>query len=57
MTHFIDRLRGMDSLERNFSGRWAADAADAAMAVAWTLAAYRSSREGREIRRQELFEE
>ena len=55
MTHFIDRLRGMDSLERSFSGRWAADIADAAIAVAWTLAAYRSSREGREIRRHELF--
>jgi hypothetical protein len=26
------------------------------MAVAWTLAAYRSAREKREIRREELFE-
>jgi predicted dehydrogenase len=55
MTHFIDRMTGADSLTRNFGGKWAADIRDAAIAVAWTLAAYQSSKEGREIRRKELF--
>jgi predicted dehydrogenase len=56
MRHFIDRITGSDSIKRNFTGRWAADTEDAATAVAWTLAAYRSSREGREIKRSELFD-
>jgi predicted dehydrogenase len=55
MRHFIDRLTDCDSIKRNFSGKWAAETEDAAIAVAWTLAAYRSSREGREIRKSELF--
>jgi len=48
-------MTGEDSLTRNFGGKWAADIRDAAIAVAWTLAAYQSSKEGREIRRKELF--
>jgi predicted dehydrogenase len=56
MRHFIDRITGCDSMERNFTGKWAAETEDAAIAVAWTLVAYRSSREGREISRSELFD-
>ena len=56
MTHFIDRITGGDSLEREFDGPWASDVHDAREAVLWTLAAYRSQDEGRAITRDEVLE-
>ncbi len=54
MKHFIDRLHDTADGSDGKGDRWAATVRDAAIAVAWTLAAYRSAAEKREIRREEL---
>jgi predicted dehydrogenase len=55
MKHFIDRVTGERSgLERS-EEEVSASVEDAAIAVAWTLAGYRSAEEGREILRDEIF--
>ncbi|MBN1532726.1 MAG: Gfo/Idh/MocA family oxidoreductase [Spirochaetes bacterium] len=55
MRHFIDRVNNKTAGRDEEGEQWAAGIEDAMMAVAWTLAAYRSAAEGREIRRGELF--
>lgn len=55
MRHFIDRVYNKRPGIHEEGEQWAASIKDAMMAVAWTLAAYRSAAEGREIRREELF--
>jgi len=55
MRHFIDRIVGERTVIRDYDGEWSASVKDASTAIAWTLAAYRSAKEGREIRRSEIF--
>ncbi len=55
MRHFIDRVYNKRPGINEEGQQWAASIKDAMIAVAWTLAAYRSAAEGREIRREELF--
>lgn len=55
MRHFIDRVYNKTAGVNEQGEQWAASIKDAMIAVAWTLAAYRSAAEGREIRREELF--
>jgi len=55
MKYFIDRLTGETTVIKDYEGQWSATVEDAMMAVAWTLAGYRSAEEGREIRKEELF--
>jgi hypothetical protein len=55
MKHFIDRIDNRASGKHEQGEQWAASIKDAMIAVAWTLAAYRSAAEGREIYREELF--
>ncbi len=57
MNHFIDRVQAHITGTKKQKDQWAATIKDAMMAVAWTLAAYRSAAERREIRREELFEQ
>lgn len=57
MRHFVDRIVGERTLAGSYEGEWAANIDDASAAIAWTLAGYRSAKEGREIRRSEIFEE
>ncbi|MBN1573905.1 MAG: Gfo/Idh/MocA family oxidoreductase [Deltaproteobacteria bacterium] len=54
MRHFIDRIVGQKTVIPKYDGEWSASIEDAALAVLWTLAGYRSAEEGREIRREEL---
>ncbi len=54
MKHFIDRIAGDESILTDDGGEWSADIDDAALAVLWTLAGYKSAKEGREIGRDEL---
>ena len=56
MSHFIDRIAGEHTLIRNYEGEWSASMKDACTAIAWTLAGYRSAREGREIGKDEIFQ-
>jgi predicted dehydrogenase len=56
MRHFIDRIAGERTVIESYDGEWSAGIDDAATAIAWTLAGYRSAREGREIGRSEIFE-
>ncbi len=57
MRHFIDRIAGEKTVIRNYDGEWSASVEDAATAIAWTLAGYRSAKEGRQIGRGEIFAE
>lgn len=57
MRHFIDRIAGERTVIADHDGEWSASIDDAATAVAWTLAGYRSAKEGREIGRSEILGE
>jgi hypothetical protein len=57
MRHFIDRIIGERTVIEDRDREWSASIEDASTAVAWTLAGYRSAKEGREIGRSEIFEE
>ena len=57
MRHFIDRIVGEKTIIRNYDGEWSATIQDAFTAIAWTLAGYRSAKEGRAIGRSEIFGE
>ena len=56
MCHFIDRIAGEKTVIRNYDGEWSASMKDASTAIAWTLAGYRSAKEGREIGKSEVSE-
>ncbi|MDB4433342.1 Gfo/Idh/MocA family oxidoreductase [bacterium] len=55
MRHFIDRIVGEKTVIENYDGEWSASIEDASTAVAWTLAGYRSAKEGRAIGKGEIF--
>jgi predicted dehydrogenase len=55
MRHFIDRIVGEKTVIGNYDGEWSASMRDAATAVAWTLAGYRSATEGRAIKKSEIL--
>jgi len=57
MRHFVDRIAGEKTGIGNYEGEWSASIEDASTAIAWTLAAYRSAKEGREIGKSEIFGE
>ena len=57
MRHFIDRIVGESTVIGDYDGEWSASIRDGSTAVAWTLAGYRSAKEGREIGRDEIYEE
>jgi len=57
MRHFVDRIVGEKTVIDDYEGEWSASIEDASKAIAWTLAGYRSAREGREIGKSEIFAE
>jgi predicted dehydrogenase len=57
MGHFIDRIVGEKTVIPDYDGEWSASIQDASTAIAWTLAGYRSAKEGREIGRSEILGE
>jgi len=54
MRHFINRIVGDGGTPKDDGSEWSADIEDAALAVLWTLAGYKSAKEGREIGRDEF---
>lgn len=54
MKFFIDHVTGQTTLPRKFSGPWAAGPEDAAAAIAWTLAGYRSAQHGLKVYQDEI---
>jgi predicted dehydrogenase len=57
MRHFVDRIVGEKTVIGNYEGEWSASIEDASTAIAWTLAGYRSAKEGRAIGKSEIFGE
>jgi len=57
MRYFIDQVRGENTIKGGITGAWGATPEDSFLTVAWTLAAYRSAREGIKITRENLFKE
>jgi hypothetical protein len=57
MKYFIDKVRGENTFEDGVEGTWEATPEDSYLTIAWTLAAYRSAREGIKITRENLFSE
>jgi len=55
MKYFIDKVRKENTFTDGVEGTWEATPEDSYLTVAWTLAAYRSAREGIKITRQDLF--
>ncbi len=57
MKYFIDKVRHENTLKDGISGPWGATPEDSFLTVAWTLASYKSARDGIKITRDNLFKE
>ena len=57
MKYFIDKVRDENTFKDGVEGTWEATPEDSYLTIAWTLAAYRSAREGIKITRENLFSE
>jgi predicted dehydrogenase len=57
MKHFIDKVRDENTFRDGVEGTWEATPEDSYLTIAWTLAAYKSAREGIKITRENLFSE
>ena len=54
MKYFVDQLTHQNTMPRKFNGPWAATPEDANAAIAWTLAGYKSAREGIKVYRKDI---
>ena len=57
MSYFIDKVRHENTMKDGISGSWGATPEDSYLTVAWTLASYKSARDGIKITRENLFKE
>ncbi|MBP7737434.1 MAG: Gfo/Idh/MocA family oxidoreductase [Spirochaetes bacterium] len=57
MKYFIDNVRHENTMKDGISGPWGATPEDSFLTIAWTLASYKSAREGIKITRDNLFRE
>lgn len=57
MKFFIDKVREENTLKNSISGTWGATPEDSYLTFAWTLASYKSARDGIKITRNNLFSE
>ena len=57
MKFFIDKVRNENTLKNSISETWGATPEDSYLTVAWTLASYKSARDGIKISRDNLFSE
>ncbi len=57
MRYFIDRIRGEETITHPVEGPWEATPEDSYLTIAWTLASYKSARDGIKITRENLFKE
>lgn len=57
MKFFIDKVRHENTLKNSISGAWGATPEDSYLTIAWTLASYKSARDGIKITRDNLFSE
>jgi predicted dehydrogenase len=55
MKFFIDQVRGENRLKDGIGGDWGATPEDSYLTFAWTLASYKSARDGIKITRDNLF--
>lgn len=57
MKFFIDKVRDENTLKNDISGTWGATPEDSYLTMAWTLASYKSAKDGIKITRDNLFSE
>ena len=57
MKFFIDKVRDENTLKNDISGTWGATPEDSYLTFAWTIASYKSARDGIKIKRDNLFSE
>jgi hypothetical protein len=57
MKFFIDKVRNEHTLKNGIDGAWGATPEDSYLTFAWTLASYKSARDGIKITRDNLFRE
>jgi predicted dehydrogenase len=57
MKFFIDKVRNENTMKHGVSGDWGATPEDSYLTIAWTLASYKSARDGIKITRGNLFSE
>ena len=57
MKFFIDKVRDENTLKNDISGAWGATPEDSYLTFAWTIASYKSARDGIKITRDNLFSE
>lgn len=57
MKFFIDKVRNENTLKNDINGTWGATPEDSYLTIAWTLASYKSARDGIKITRDNLFSE
>ena len=57
MKYFIDKVRDESSFSDAVEGTWEATPEDSYLTVAWTLASYKSARDGIKITKENLFSE
>ncbi len=57
MKYFIDQVRNENTMKNGISGTWGATPEDSYLTIAWTLASYKSARDGIKITRENLFDE
>jgi predicted dehydrogenase len=57
MKFFIDKVRNENTMKNDICGTWGATPQDSYLTIAWTLASYKSARDGIKITRDNLFSE
>ncbi len=57
MKYFIDQVRRENTMKDGIDGPWGATPEDSYLTIAWTLASYKSARDGIKITRENLFRE